>query len=181
MNASQLYNILMSDDAVRATNFLGVFPVDMIPMTALKFPCSLVINTKPHTDGGEHWLCAVKTAEDRKGYFFDSFGQTTFNLPEEVGMIFENCQDFWYNDVRLQSPHSAVCGQYVLFFLSHLSRGYSTQNIQSLLNDNGDTAANDAFIFNYVRETYSPMDASLRKVPAVDFPFIIDQVARNMT
>lgn len=176
MNASQLYSILMSDDAVRESGFLGVFPVDLIPLAALKFPCSLVINTKPHTHPGEHWILAIKSAEDRKGYLFDSFGRTSFNLPE-VGEIFENCEDFWHNEIAFQSPHTTTCGQYVVFFLTHFARGYSTANIQRLLFDCGDKAAQDAFIWNWLRETYSPADSSLRKVPVVDFPFILDQIA----
>ena len=150
MDTKQIYSILKADDAVRATNFLGCFPLDLIPISALRYPCSLVINSKPQDHPGEHWVCVVKT-EGNKGIFFDSYGFPPYNMPE-VEEVLDECETWTYNETGLQSSFSAVCGQYVIFFLTHIARGYSLDHVIHLLNDLGDKHANDAFIFNYARE-----------------------------
>lgn len=176
MNSKQIYDILMRDSVVKDYNFLGVFPLDLIPMTANKFPCCLVINTKPQTDPGEHWVAVVKT-ENRQGIYFDSYGSPPFNLPE-VGELLDNCITWTYNDTKLQSPYSTVCGQYVIFFLTHITRGYNTEEISYMIDDAGDTYANDALIYNYIKNKYINHD--IKDLKIVDFPFAFEQISRNM-
>ena len=81
MDSKQICKILKNDTNVSKLNFLGVFPIDLIPLSAMKFPCCLVINTKPYDHPGEHWICLVK-CEDRRAIYSDSFGIPPFNLPE---------------------------------------------------------------------------------------------------
>lgn len=127
MDSKQIYRILKADRAVEELNFLGVFPIDLIPMSAQKFPCCMVINTKPHDHPGEHWVAVVKT-EDRKGIFFDSYGVPPYNLPE-IGDVLNNCNEWTFNDIPLQSLYSTVCGQYVIFFLTHIAKGLSQHTV----------------------------------------------------
>ena len=98
MGSKQIYKILKNDTNVRKLNFLGVFPIDLIPLSAMKFSCCLVINTKPHDHPGEHWNCLVK-CEDRRAIYFDSFGIPPFNLPE-VGDILSNCDKWTFNETH---------------------------------------------------------------------------------
>ena len=174
MDSKQIYTILANDSFIKDQNFLGVFPIDLIPMTALKFPCCLVVNTKPQDHKGEHWVAIVKT-EDRKGIYFDSFGMPPYNLPE-VGDVLENCTEWTFNNTRLQSSFSTVCGQYVLFFLTHYARGFTLEHIVNLLNNDRDLHANDALIYNYVKHKYAFVD-KLSQLEIIDFPFIFNQIS----
>ena len=152
MDSKQIYSILKNDQNMDSLNFLGVFPIDLIPMAALKFPCCAVINTKPQDHGGEHWVAVLKT-ENNKGIYFDSFGWPPYNLPE-IGDVLESCDEWTFNDTRLQSTFSTVCGQYVIFFLTHFAKGYTLEHIVSLLSNDNDLNTNDAIIFNYIKSKY---------------------------
>lgn len=175
MDSRQIYAILKQDKDVSDLNFLGVFPIDLIPARALKFPCCLVINTKPSTHPGEHWVCVVKT-HDNRGIYFDSYGNSTFNLPE-IGELFDGCVDWSFNSTRLQSQYSTVCGQYTIFVITHLARGYTLKHITTLINDCGDLYANDAFIFNYIKNKYANSDLNINELQVIDFPFIFNQIS----
>lgn len=172
MDNKMLYAVLQSDQNVKNINFLGVFPINLIPIAAVKdSECCMVINTKPHTHPGEHWVAIVKTA-DRKGIYFDSYGNPPFNM-EEIGLVLDTCDDWTYNETRLQSSYSAVCGQYCIFFLTHIARGYNLKHIVHIINE-GDSCANDALIFNYIKETYEH-DDNIQKLKVIDFPFLFSQ------
>ncbi|KAF6037864.1 hypothetical protein EB796_003833 [Bugula neritina] len=152
-----------SDDRVRRINFLGVFPINKIPKVALENnTCCAVVNTKPNTHEGEHWVCFAKK-ENGSSVYFDSFGYPPYNLPE-IGDVLEQSNNWIFNDVQLQSPYSTVCGQYVIFFLTHYARGITPEHIIELLNDNGDTFANDAFIFNYIKNNISLGQESINNI-----------------
>ena len=172
MNTIQIYKTLMSEKAVQDMNFLGVFPKDKIPYKNLQFPSCAVVNTKPHTDKGEHWVCFVKN-RDKTGIYFDSYGYPPYNLPE-IGDALQDCVEWSFNDIALQTPFSTVCGEYCIFVLSHLAKGYTMEHIIYLLNDSGDTYSNDALIFNYIKQKYSDV-INTKDLKIVDLPFIFQQ------
>jgi hypothetical protein len=178
MDSKQIYTILQQDERVtKDLNFLGVYPIDMIPVTSLlQYPCCLVVNTKPKNNPGEHWVCLVKT-EQNIGCYFDSFGYGPTNLPE-IGVVLDSCDHWTFNDVRLQSAASTVCGQYCIFFLTHFARGLSTEHIVQLIDDVGDSFANDALVYNYIRNKYDW--AKIQDIPIVDFPFVFQQIAKSV-
>jgi len=174
MNNLQIYKILKHDPKVQEANFLGVFPINLIPLAAMDYPCCLIVNDKPHTHPGGHWIAIFKTA-DNKGFYFDSYGYPPSNM-KEVATVLSTCETWEFNQTPLQTPYSAVCGQYCIFFLTHMAKGYTMANISYLLNDCGDTFSNDAFIFNYIREKYSVFE-SIKSLDVVDFPFMFQQIS----
>lgn len=176
MDSKLIYRILTNDKRVKELNFLGVYPLDLIPINALNHPCCLVVNTKPSNHPGEHWVCIVKT-EENKGIYFDSFGYPPYNLPE-IGTVLDSCVEWSFNDTRLQSTFSTVCGQYCIFFLTHFAKGLCMEHIIHLINDSGDTHANDALIFNYIKRRYPLRE--LEALPIIDFPFIFNQVSKSL-
>lgn len=173
MNSSEIYSILKQDQFIDNINFLGVFPSDLIPLSALSYPCCLVVNTKPISSEGEHWVAIIKSSENI-GYYFDSYGMSPANFPE-AATVLDTTQKWDYNDVQLQSLLTTVCGQYCVFFLLHMARGLSPEKIINFLNDNGDTAANDAFIFTFFKQHYTGLEDS----KLIDFPFIKKQIANT--
>lgn len=177
MDTQQIYNILTSEKAVRDINFLGVYPIDRVPTGKLDFPSCAIVNTKPHTDKGEHWVCFVKTI-NKTGIYFDSYGYPPYNLPE-IGDALEDCTEWTFNDVALQTPFSTVCGEYCIFVISHIAKGYTMEHIIHILNDNGDTYSNDALVFNYIKHKYQDV-INTSSLKVMDAPFLIAQV-RNST
>jgi hypothetical protein len=176
MDNKQIHAILSTDKYLVANNFLGVFPLDLIPTTAaITYPCSLVVNTKPHNHPGEHWIAIAKN-QYNETVFFDSYGSPPFNLPE-VGVVLSD--DWTYNNTTLQSTFTTVCGEYCIFFLLHYTRGYTLDQIVHLLNDIGDKAANDAMIYHYIRDRYPSQE--LKQLKPVDFPFVFNQIASSLS
>ena len=64
----------------------------------------------------------------------------------------KQCGEWDFNDRKLQSDWSDVCGQYCIFFLSHRARGYSMNKIVQLFDDN--TMLNDAKVSHFVKSHF---------------------------
>lgn len=173
MNSQQIYKILHSDKDVKQLNFLGVFPIDMIPKD-ITFPACAVVNTKPHTHRGEHWVCFV-VDRNKRGTYFNSNGYPPYNLPE-IANVFRDCTEWTFNDTALQTPFSAVCGEYCIFLITHIAMGFTLEHIINILNDAGDTYANDAIVYNYIKNKYRHI-IDTNTLKAVDLSFMFNQAA----
>ena len=71
---------LIKKDNYAWKTFLGVFPIDMLPIIK-KYPASAIINTDPSYMSGEHWIAFyIDTA--KRCVFFDSYGgvPSTFDI-----------------------------------------------------------------------------------------------------
>ena len=139
MNTAQIAYAL---DPKTSKKFCGVFPSDKLPQTTNKYPCGLVANTDPSTKPGKHWI-SIYLSSPCKGSWFDSYGKS----PEFYGAAFtsfleKHCDDWDFNNRKLQSDWSDVCGQYCIVFLSHKARGYSMNKIVQLFGN--DTVLNDS-------------------------------------
>lgn len=180
MDSKQIHTILHSDSNVKDNNFLGVFPIDLIPMSAIKYPCSLVINTKPSSHTGEHWIGLYKDSKN-SGVYFDSFGLPPYNLPE-VGDVLEHCTEWTFNNKRLQSDFSSVCGEYVIFFITFMSRGHTLDHITYMLSNEDDLYANDALVFSYIKEKYKHLQGvNTDSLQIIDFPFVFNQISSTVS
>ena len=96
--------------------FGGVFAADEVPQIIDTFPYGFVANTDPSTEPGTHWVAFYFPSRE-KGEFFDSYGHS----PEHYGFKSYNIE-IW-NQHKLQSSWSNVCGHYCIFYLYHKSRG----------------------------------------------------------
>lgn len=175
METDQIDSILRSDKYVMDMNFLGVFPRDKLPTKAISLhPCCAVVNTQPHTERGMHWVCFMKSPTNH-GYYFDSYGNPPYNLVE-VSAILDSCDSWTFNETQLQTSFSTVCGQYTIFALTYLARGYNLKQIASLINDCGDTYANDALVFSYINNKYHQYSLT-NKLKIVDAPFVLQNTS----
>ena len=78
MNNSQI------DKLIKTNTYLGSFSYDEIP----KVPdddYSLVVNTEPSTDPGEHWIAIVK--KHSIIYFFDTYGRLLNDATLNTGFV----------------------------------------------------------------------------------------------
>lgn len=121
MFGSQISKALLSDPHV-GPEFLGVFPSDKLPKH-ISYPCSLVVNTDPSFEKGEHWVCYYFDSNGNAEYF-DSYGFPPSNC-ELFKFLVDNGNTFKCNNIQLQGLKSKVCGHYCIAYLASRSRGVS--------------------------------------------------------
>lgn len=142
MNTLQIEQILSEDEFVSPL-FRGVFARDRLP----KFECgAYVVNTDAAKKPGQHWVAVFATR--RTVEFFDSYGRKP-----SAGMIrWWKGRDWISNPIRLQSPLSAVCGQYCIYFLVHRARGIDLNTM--LLDFGKNLDENDRVVYEFVNSCY---------------------------
>lgn len=134
MNTVELLRVLPRTNARDG----GVYPVDEIPWSWTR-PYALIINTDEHTKPGKHWV-AVHLDAAGNGTYFDSYGIPPQD-PRIVRRLARNSKQFYWNEKRLQSFSSSVCGQYCVVFLWSLCMGNTLHNF--IQNFTGDPVRND--------------------------------------
>ena len=161
MNTEQI-DIILSSDSYVGPLFRGVFPRDQLS----RFQNGVyVINTDPSTQPGEHWV-AVYATNGRVEYF-DSYGG---DPPQWLKKWWKNTP--WSsNPVPLQSPLSAVCGQYCIYYLLHRARGVDMSTL--LLDFTSDVDINDQMVYEFISERYE-----LDNLKLLDTEGVISQLAR---
>ena len=129
MNNCELEKAIRQDP-VTSEVFLGVYPRDKIPNPTSETNC-LIVNTANEGTQGQHWVAMYK--DGRKYEFFDSYGRKAF------ANKFIGNNLYTYNSTLIQSPISAVCGEYCLYYLHYRTRGYSIDEIVDNLLSHTDT------------------------------------------
>ena len=145
MNTFEIKRVLERNPSTKKI-FCGVFAADQIPKTIDTFPCGFVANTDPSTEPGTHWVCFYFPSGG-KTEFFDSYGHP----PDHYGFKLHDIET--WNNRKLQSSLSEVCGQYCIFYLYHKSRGYSMSKIVNMFTDN--RRLNDCKVACYVKEHFN--------------------------
>lgn len=147
MNTQQLRDIL-SRDKFTKTLFLDVYASDQLPKKVSQFPSCLVVNNDKSTGRGEHWICFYISSPS-KIEFFDSFGNSPSFYKGAISEFASQYKKCNYNSLMLQSPVTAVCGQYCVYYLYFKCRGYSLRKIISRF-VNQKYACNDPCVYNFV-------------------------------
>ncbi len=134
MISEDIYKLLRRN--IHGCHDIGVFPYNQIGKPSKRKRCAYVLNTDPHYKKGEHWV-AVYIDKSRVRYYFDSYGLPPMKN-ECVDFLKRHCRRWVYNDVRLQDEGSKVCGQFCLYFLIHMSYGWTMDDIIDSLKNNDD-------------------------------------------
>ena len=140
MNTSQLRRILLAD-YMTSECFQGVFPMNSIPNMK---PGCYIINTHDDDQPGEHWL-AVYNDHGHIEYF-DSFGRPPLDsrLDSFLG------DNYKYNTTELQQLFSNACGFYCVYYLFHRVRGFTMEEIITVLKrSDGDYIAKDFVVRHF--------------------------------
>ena len=144
--------------------FRGTNPMDQLP------PCedgAYVFNLSNSKSEGTHWVTVyiVHSSLD----YMDSYGR---NAPAILKRWGKKCS--WNeNPYSLQSPFTAVCGQYCIYFLTQRARDIPFQILLGNFSNNVDI--NDRLVYDYVQDKFG-----LVKPPFVDTKGIVRQVARAL-
>jgi len=161
MNTQQIESILRQDPYVGAS-FQGVFACDKIPHFERG---SCVINTAPSTQSSGHWIALYVFGDIAE--YFDSYGGDVLNSLKRKWR-----KKTWVNNpIPLQSPLSAVCGQYCIYYLLHRARGLSMTTI--VMDFVADVDYNDQAVHRFVQNRYDFDDLKL-----LDTGGVITQLAK---
>lgn len=126
----------------RVPHFIGCFPRDKLP-EIIRRPASLIVNTDPSTEPGEHW---VAIHIDESAEYFDSYGLPPHHK-EIIDYLEDNSLDgkIAMNHVTLQTPgFSVTCGHYATLFVVFKSEGHTFEEMLNLFTRN--TFLNDIIV-----------------------------------
>ena len=160
MNTQQIESILKQDPYVNPT-FQGVYAIDELPNFNYG---TCILNTSPSTEKNGHWVAMFVTDLDVE--YFDSYGGDP--LPS-LKHRWSN-KSWFSNQIPLQSPLSAVCGQYCIYYLLHRVRGFSMSSIVMDFGSNVD--CNDEMVYEFIERRFD-VDTKL-----LDTEGVIRQLAR---
>ena len=115
-------------------NFIGVYPIDLIPKKKIKKPFSLICNTDDSTKPGSHWI-ALYAPKYGNIEYFDSFGFKPMN--EEI-IVFINLNGikYRYNKKQIQSNKSITCGKFCVLFIYFRSKNITFDKFLNLFSSN---------------------------------------------
>ncbi|MCP3681362.1 MAG: hypothetical protein GY861_01610 [bacterium] len=163
----QIQKILKSDPVVSKI-FYKVVSSNMMPRH-VNVPCALVANTDVSSGEGKHWV-AFYIDKDRSGIYFDSYGNPP-QLQSFKTFLKRNCRDWTHNKKLLQGPITSTCGQYCIYFLVHIARGYSMSDIQNAFEGYED---NDQAVTDFVNTTFDV------NTEVVDEDFLLRQTSKTI-
>ena len=126
--------------------YWGTFPRNKMP-TCVVPPFSLVCNTEPDTELGEHWI-AIYVDGAENGEYFDSYGLPPLHA-EFTQFLDYNCRKWIWNSKQIQDISSMVCGQHCIFYLHQRYKGFSLEEIKDFFTK--DAQQNDEIVKRYVR------------------------------
>ena len=113
-------------------------------------------NTDPSSKPGTHWVVAFYFPSKERGEFFDSYGHPPNYYNDSFKNFLDTHSHEWsFNNRKLQSGWSDVCGQYCIFYLSHRARGQSMKKIVQLFGNN--TEQNDSKVAWFVKTHFRVM------------------------
>lgn len=151
MNTSQLQCCIDCDPILR-DNVIGVYAADRLPRSDCHYPCGLIVNTDIHSKPGKHW-CAFYLETSGKVDFFDSYGFDTGYYNQSWKYWVRN-RSVTYNNIRIQSDYSDVCGLYCLYFLRQRLLGQTMDDIVNRF-DEENHSLNDYYVYDRMTRVYS--------------------------
>lgn len=103
----------------------GVYPSDKLP-SAVKKPSIIVCNIDPSYKPGSHWI-AIYISKNNEIEYFDSYGMSPKNIYIK-SFLNKLSKKFIYNNYRLQSDFSTLCGNYCCVYLYFKTKNKSLQD-----------------------------------------------------
>ena len=153
MNTAQL-QCCIECNPVLTGHILGVFPADHLPEEVPYYPCGFIANTDVSSKPGQHWI-AFFLPQNRIVECFDSYGQ----YPGKYNSHFQrwvakHTHRLTWNQRRIQSDVSNVCGLYCLHYLYQRLTGHTMTDIVRFFSTSH-LEANDQFIYDFFLHAYS--------------------------
>ena len=124
----------------RKAIFLGVLACDQLPETLVQndLPAVAIINTHNSRQPGEHWV-ATYIAACGTVCFFDSFGNNPDSdiFPSTIYTFLKNSgSPVLFSKIQVQDFLSVTCGEHCVFFLYHMLKGLSYDDVMLKYSEN---------------------------------------------
>ena len=113
------------------SNFLGVFAVNELIFIPPKSRGTLIFNTEPANENGQHWIaiCINKTSV----FYYDSLN-TDFYLSAYVVKLFQRLRkNVFLSKIQIQTEKSNNCGIHCLVFCFVMSKMGNLNSFKSFL------------------------------------------------
>lgn len=144
----------------RVRTVTGVYASDGLP-TRIAPSTALIVNTRPHTHPGEHWVVFYRRRGSNLIEYFDTFGRPPLQADYQQFLRRNSNCHLVYNKYRLQGFDTSVCGHYCLTYLyCRLLHDLSMNDFVQLFDISQEqqhhytSAANDAFVLQLFNTLY---------------------------
>ena len=116
LNTLQL-TLALRKHAQTASQFIGVFARDELPLIIDKNPAIIIANTDPSTKSGSHWILFYFDNNGNVEYF-DSLGKILTHYHKDFLKFIKNDCKYYYRVVknRIQPVNTTLCGHYCLYY-----------------------------------------------------------------
>ena len=133
LNTLQL-TLALRKHAQTASQFIGVFARDKLPLIIDKNPAIIIANTDPSTKSGSHWILFYFDNNGNVEYF-DSLGKTLTDYHKYFLKFIKNNCKYYYRVVknRIQPVNTTLCGHYCLYYA--YSRCVEKTNKEQIINN----------------------------------------------
>ena len=128
MDTNEINTIVKS---LGISNFLGVFAVNELSFIPPKSKGTLIFNTEPAQENGQHWIaiCINKASV----FYFDSLN-TDFYLSAYVINFFQRLRkNVFLSKIQIQTEKSDNCGIHCLVFCFVMSKMGNLNSFKSFL------------------------------------------------
>ena len=149
MNTEQIYKILTGLFCSVNVTYDVLACDELNSFNPKKYPIALVVNSKPSSHPGEHWVSLFSASSRSPINMFCSYGLG-------IEAYSQHFQDFVDRHGRgiiqnnvLQSPNSAVCGQYAIYFLWKRVNSYTLASVYC--NFSNDYGRNDRLVKQFLK------------------------------
>lgn len=120
--------------------FRGVFACDRLP-SVNHLPCTIIVNTDPSNEPGEHWV-ALHLMEGSRCDYFDPFGFPPLVPELQVFTHRYGHRGQRYNRVTMQDVTTTLCGDYCICFVRCVAKGmdmpHFVSRFSSVASENSD-------------------------------------------
>jgi hypothetical protein len=175
MDTWELYYLLNNSSYTASWNPV-VCAKDELPHRKAQDHQAYVINTDDSHLPGTHWV-AVYFPQVNCVEYFDSYGLPPLE-DDIIDFMRRNAQTTQFNNVKLQSNDSMVCGQYCVYFLHHRSLGHSLEHLVTYFDR--DSSRNDQKVDRWFCDRYGYLLSLARKRSVHQWPHDINQWKSHM-
>ena len=132
--------------------FKGTFSSDTIPTIPIQInsPQAFIINTARQNRPGEHWVGFIIN-EQRKCFFFDSFGNQILNLDILYSLKRMGIDSYIYNTKEIQSIFSNSCGYFCIAFVLAWKQKIPNNIFLSLFSEYNQES-NDILCYEFIKQ-----------------------------
>jgi hypothetical protein len=128
MDTNEINTIVKS---LGISNFLGVFAVNELIFIPSKSTGTLIFNTEPAQENGQHWIAI--SINKASVFYFDSLN-TDFYLSAYVIIFLQRLRkNVFFSNIQIQTEKSDNCGIHCLVFCFVMSKMGNLNSFKSFL------------------------------------------------